>query len=290
MIAIIESSVAKVHFAVPAPLQIHSGQHSIPVYAARTASPLRVARSVSPAPQCLSGPAVLHVPAHHHQACQHEVGLCTGLPPHSAVHVSRSISPAPRCHVSPARVLAQSRVRHVHHTSTVAHWQAAPHNEPFSAAEASAEQRQEHFEHMLEALWRRASAIAEDCTRWNQVLQEKERETAELADMIRLLSAEYVGRQNPNVTLPAEHAASDATELRTFAANLPAIRHDPSHEVDSELPVQSLPLQNASPVPYAQVRAPAPESTEVADTDVYSPARTRHADISEGGALDSFRL
>ena len=192
--------------------------------------------------------------------------------------------------MSPARVLAQSRVRHVHHTSSVARWQAAPHNEPFSATEASAEQRQEHFEHMLDALWRRASAIAGDCTRWNQVLQEKEREAAELANMIRHLFAEYVGPQNPIVTLPAEPAADDATELRPSAANLPGIRHDPSHEVDSELPVQSLPLQNASPVPYAQVRAPGPESTEVADTDVYSPAQTQRADIYEGGALDSFRV
>ena len=44
---------------------------------------------------------------------------------------------------------------------------------------------------MLGTLWRRTSAFAEECSRWNHALQERQKEAADLADMLHTLSKQF---------------------------------------------------------------------------------------------------
>ena len=133
---------------------------------------------------------------------------------------------------------------------------------------------------MLEALWRRTSAIAEDCTRWNHVLREKEKEAEELASMIRHLSEEYMGTESLQPSQPAantEHTQSEVPGIVLPCQAFPADHAAPHalSDVDLEVPVQSLPSGAAESTQVQQ----APDLPEATD-DIYSssPARTQHAE------------
>ena len=51
----------------------------------------------------------------------------------------------------------------------------------------------EQMAEMLGTLWQRTSAFAEECSRWNHALQEKQKEAEDLADMIQTLSKQFGG-------------------------------------------------------------------------------------------------
>ncbi|CAE7395922.1 UGP1, partial [Symbiodinium microadriaticum] len=139
------------------------------------------------------------------------------------------------------------------------------------------------------ALWRRTSAIAEDCARWNQVLRQKEKEASELAGMIRNFTEEYMV---PVVPQPSHQGQAETEDAHAGRAVSPTpqlkvrLGHGPptdrvfSDEMQPAVPVQPV----AGPNGHMEISVPEPE---VEDRDIYagfSPARTQHADSFREGA------
>jgi len=161
----------------------------------------------------------------------------------------------------------------------------------------------ENLTQVLATLWERTSAIADDCTRLNHILKEKEREASELAGIIRDLSAECSGSGIPHPGHPgltmlhpsSAHASLEAQgRIRQGHAHHPHESHEPHQDIP--LGLCRTPLGHSGPVEstdesYLIQMPPRASTPEAADTDVYdatSPARTQpDSAFAEESSLDS---
>ena len=66
----------------------------------------------------------------------------------------------------------------------------------------------EQVTEMLGTLWQRTSAFAEDCARWNHALQERQKEAADLADMIQALSKQFASNLPQSLPQPNDQFVS----------------------------------------------------------------------------------
>lgn len=74
---------------------------------------------------------------------------------------------------------------------------------------------------MLGTLWRRTSAFAEECSRWNHALQERQKEAADLADMLHTLSKQFADslpQENDHTHEPHEPLTSTSETTAATAA------------------------------------------------------------------------
>ncbi|CAJ1336607.1 unnamed protein product [Effrenium voratum] len=122
---------------------------------------------------------------------------------------------------------------------------------------------------VLEALWRRTSAFAEECTRWNSQLQEREKEASELAKMIRRISAEHA----PHIQMKPEAPEALETQPAKDPAQGPAPgpaqgpAQDPAQDPVQD-PAQEPPAQEQ---PKSQVEGPKVEVPKVEAPKVEAP-------------------
>lgn len=66
----------------------------------------------------------------------------------------------------------------------------------------------EQMAEMLGTLWQRTSAFAEDCARWNHALQERQKEAADLANMIQTLSKQFASNLPQSLPQPNDQFVS----------------------------------------------------------------------------------
>eukprot|EP00931_Biecheleriopsis_adriatica_P032034 TRINITY_DN18727_c0_g1_i1.p1 TRINITY_DN18727_c0_g1~~TRINITY_DN18727_c0_g1_i1.p1 ORF type:complete len:1084 (+),score=221.76 TRINITY_DN18727_c0_g1_i1:46-3252(+) len=66
----------------------------------------------------------------------------------------------------------------------------------------------------LEVVWKKTSAFAEDCTRWHEELRTREREAAELTEIIRQLSQDYAQQVDHRVHALGEESRSEMERLQ----------------------------------------------------------------------------
>jgi len=272
-------SLPAANFAVPAPLQMQCG---IPVYA-RAPSPF--SRSLSPARSPL--PASMQ----HIRTVQGQFHMTQTLqePPGAATHPrAASPSPLPRPverHLSPARATpcyspASQPSPHLVHGQTLPATRATLPVNCHGTSETSQQA-------MLEALWRRTSAIAEDCARWNQVLRQKEKEASELAGMIRNFTEEYMVPVVPQPSHQGQAQTEDAHAGRTVSPTpqLKVRLGPPTDRVFSDEMQPAVPVQPvAGPNGHMEISVPEPEVENRDIYDGFSPARTQHADSFREGA------
>ena len=79
----------------------------------------------------------------------------------------------------------------------------------------------EQMAEMLGTLWRRTSAFAEECSRWNHALQERQKEAADLADMLHTLSKQFADslpQENDHTHEPHEPLTSTSETTAATAA------------------------------------------------------------------------
>ncbi|CAE7430164.1 UGP1 [Symbiodinium sp. CCMP2592] len=273
----------KANFAVPAPLQIPCG---IPVYA-RAPSPfsrsLSPARSPVPASTSMQHVRTVQGQFHAAQTPQEPAAAATQLRA-----ASPSPLPRPERHLSPARARATPCYNPAPQPSSyLLHGQTLPPSRATLPANChgTSETSQQA---MLEALWRRTSAIAEDCARWNQVLRQKEKEASELAGLIRNFTEEYMAPVVPQPSHQGQAQPEDALAGRTVspAPQLKVRLGPPPDRGFSDEMQLAGPVQLPATGPNGRMEISVPES-EVADRDIYtsfSPARTQHADSFREGA------
>ena len=272
---------AEVNLAVPAPLQIQCG---IPVYA-RAPSPfsrsLSPARSPVPASTSIQHVRTVQGQFHAAQMPQEPSGPATQLRA-----ASPSPPPRPERHLSPARAPATTCYNPAPQPSSyLVHGQTLPPSRATLPANCQSETSQQA---MLEALWRRTSAIAEDCARWNQVLRQKEKEASELAGMIRNFTEEYMAPVVPQPSHQGQARPEDAFAGRTVSPTpqLKVRLGPPPDRVFSDEMQPAGPVQSPNAGPNGRMEISVPES-EVADRDIhtsFSPACTQHADSFREGA------
>eukprot|EP00439_Symbiodinium_sp_Y106_P075209 s1483_g14.t2 len=192
----------------------------------------------------------------------------------------------PERHLSPARAPATTCYNPAPQPSSyLVHGQTLPPSRATLPANCQSETSQQA---MLEALWRRTSAIAEDCARWNQVLRQKEKEASELAGMIRNFTEEYMAPVVPQPSHQGQARPEDAFAGRTVSPTpqLKVRLGPPPDRVFSDEMQPAGPVQSPNAGPNGRMEISVPES-EVADRDIhtsFSPACTQHADSFREGA------